>query len=781
MSWWDQRAPRVSREWLIPIALIIFFSALYLPGLGSYGLFDPWETHYGEVARTMVESGNYIDPVWGSPWDAGEVKRERAHFYSKPPLTMWMMAGGMQLFGANALGVRALFPILGILALLSVYLTTSRVVNRRAGALAALLCGLTPSFSILTHQAVTDGPLVTLMTIGVMCLAMALSDTRDGEEASGPLRTLVSLTVGVVIIGQLWVILGMDRSPDAISAQLTTGEGMGRGALRALSELWWVARGKGWVIATVSLPLALWVCLKTVSFSSRRLAYLTLFYVCCGLMVCAKGWLGWAPVGGALVLYLLTTGEWRWLRVAQVRWGLIIVFLSGHIWVLAMLGGHHPGWFNRFIIHDHINRLVSGVHSTDSGAVEYFVQWIGYGIFPIIGLLPAAFGSALSHITRAERTPIDLDESGEARWGDRRARYQLVLFGWLLVGFFLFSKANTKFHHYIFPIIPPCAILIALWLEEAWRGQAWRRGLMTFSAALALLWVGGDLTRAPTAPSQGAQSWVNLFTYKYDRAWPTPVSLEERVKLNETAAQEAWLKGLAFPLTEQGRATYSPKLKEALKGESWHQTLGGPPRLALMISLAGLLLLGLPWLLSARLGVTLILGAATLTSAFILHIYLPKIAPYWSQEELWETYYQDCKPFRPELEPAARRQAFERHLLLTSGRVPDQLDLFPRRWCAEPAVAFRMNWRGETFYTGNTVTPILYSKDLKTFLSQWSGDFYMFTERKRVSSELNPSLPKELKGAYREVFGGDRHFALFKFERISPSSGLEGRPTETKP
>jgi len=777
MSWWDRKAPSVSREWLVPLGLMIFFMALYLPGLGSYGLFDPWETHYGEVARTMVETGDYIDPVWGSPWDSGEVKRERAPFYSKPPLTMWMMAIGMQLFGANALGVRLLFPLLGLLALLSVYLTTARVVNRRAGALASLLCGLAPSFGFLSHQAVTDGPLVTVMTIGVMCLAMAISDSRDGEGASAPLRWLVTLVVSGVIFGQLWIITAMDQSPDSIAPILGAEGGALSGVVRSLRELWWVAKGKGWVIATALTPLAVWASVKTLSVSSRRFAYLTLFYVSCGLMVCAKGWLGWAPVGGALVLYLLTSGEWRWLKVAQVRWGLIIVLLTGHIWVLAMLGGHHPGWFNRFIIHDHINRLFSGVHSTDSGAAEYFVQWLGYGLFPIIGLLPVAFGRTLSGLVKVERSAEGSSEASDGRWGDGRDRYELLLFGWLLIGFFLFSKANTKFHHYIFPIIPPCAILIALWLEEAWRGQAWRRGLMCALATLTLLWVGGDLARSSSAPGQGAQHWVNLFTYKYDRAWPTVVDDERRAQLSQEAAEEAWLTGLDLALTEQARATYSPKLAQALKGEAWDQELGDPVRLALALGVLSLLLMGLPWLASARVGVLFLLCSATLTSAFTLHIYLPKIAPYWSQGALWDAYYKDCQPFKPELAGSARQLAFERHLLQTASRVPDQLDRFPSRWCAEPAVAFRMNWRGETFYTANTVVPILYSKDLKTFLKQWEGDFYMFTERKRIKSELNPSLPKELKGRYREIFGGDRHFALFKFER----AGRELRKAETKP
>ena len=764
MSWWDQRASCAAREWLIPLSITLLMGALYLPGLGDYGLFDPWETHYGEVAREMVESGNYIDPVWGSPWDTEGVKRERSPFYSKPPLTMWMMATGMQLFGANALGVRALFPILALLALLSVYLTTSRVVSRRAGVLAALLCGLSPSFGFLSHQAVTDGPLVTLMTIGAMSLAMALADTRDGEGVSRPLKWGVTLTVGLAIFGQLWVIWPMDQSHDAI-APLTSEGGLGRSLWRSLSELWFVARGKGWVLALLATPLSVWVWLKTSTISSRRLAHLTLFYAMCGLMVAAKGWLGWAPLGGALLVYLITSREWRWLKVAQVRWGLIIVLLTGHIWVFAMLGGHHPNWFNRFIIHDHINRLFAGVHSTDDGGLEYFVQWIGYGLFPIIGLLPAAFGRSLSRLAEVERSGDRSEGAEEGRWGQGSERYELLLFGWLIVSFFLFSKSNTKFHHYIFPIIPPCAILIALWLDEAWRGQAWRRSLMALSAAFTLLWVGGDLVRPSAAPAQGAQSWVNLFTYKYDRAWPSPVDEETRARLNSEAAREAWLSSLSLPLTEQARARYEPKLAEALKAEAWHRELSGPPKLAMALSLIALCLLALPWLWGARLGVTLLLCAAALSSHFTLHTYLPKIAPYWSQWELWESYYQECTPFEPQLPAQARQLAFERHLLQTTSRVPERLERFPRRWCAEPAIAFRMNWRGETFYTSNTVVPILYSKDLKVFLKQWSGDFYLFTERKRVKSELLPSLPKELKGSLQERFGGDRHFALFKVER----------------
>ena len=83
----------------------------------------------------MVERGNYIDPFWGSPWDSANVKRERAGFYSKPPLTMWLMSMGMNIFGFNALGVRAFFPLLGLFALLSIYLAMLRLSSQSTAVL----------------------------------------------------------------------------------------------------------------------------------------------------------------------------------------------------------------------------------------------------------------------------------------------------------------------------------------------------------------------------------------------------------------------------------------------------------------------------------------------------------------------------------------------------------------------------------------------------------------------------------------------------------------------
>ena len=41
----------------------------------------------------------------------------------------------------------------------------------------------------------------------------------------------------------------------------------------------------------------------------------------------------------------------------------------------------------------------------------------------------------------------------------------------------------------------------------------------------------------------------------------------------------------------------------------------------------------------------------------------------------------------------------------------------------------------------------------------------LFTERSRIKSELEPNLPKHLKGQYEEVFGANRKFVLLRIEK----------------
>src|SRR5881394_1695867 len=68
------------------ILLVLAFGILlYVPLAGAYGLWDPWETHYSEVAREILARDDWITLWWG----------QEGWFMSKPILIFWMAALGM--------------------------------------------------------------------------------------------------------------------------------------------------------------------------------------------------------------------------------------------------------------------------------------------------------------------------------------------------------------------------------------------------------------------------------------------------------------------------------------------------------------------------------------------------------------------------------------------------------------------------------------------------------------------------------------------------------------
>jgi 4-amino-4-deoxy-L-arabinose transferase-like glycosyltransferase len=730
-SYWSQQPRRLREDWRVVLGLAVVLILAYLPGLGSYGLYDPWETHYGEVSRNMVESSDYVDPWWGSPWDPNGVKREREGFYSKPPLIMWMTSAGMNLFGYSELGVRLFFPFTAILALLAIYLAVSRFVSRRAGLIATAICGTVPIFAFMSRQAVPDGPMTALMTGGMMALCLGLFHVKDDEEASPFLYWGTLGLVLITMLGQLWIMLPMDRSPDVLRPY------PGHNPFFAIQwyvvDLFNVMRGKGWCLALLLVPGVVWCASRVAKQRRRRMLYIYLFYIACGLSVPAKGWLDWAPMGGAIVLYLFVTWEWKILRTVDVAGGLLIVFMTGHPWVIAMLGGHHPAWFNRFIIIDHFSRLTGDSDNIDHGSFEYYFRWVGYGLFPLIGLLPGAFARAIAKMRR----PVDREYTP-------RERFELMVFLWAIAAFALFTYAPTKYHHYIFPAIPAFAILMGLFVDDVLNGLGRGRVLLLVAGAVLTFWVGQDLWRMPKQFGDGSQNMVNLFTYKYDREWAKYTPPEGLDKLQgealDTALQDnVWLSDFANDLGWMG-----------------------------LLAAGGLVFLAVFRDWKREYGVAVLGVAGGWCLWWSLHDYLPQVSHHWSQKEMWDTYYARCTKFGPD-----EQAEYERQMLLTVQRVPERPELYPRARCKEPIVAFRTNWRGETFYSANTVLPAPEVKQLDPALKT-IGDrpFYLFTENGRIKSELDPNLPAKLKGRYEKVYD-NKKFTLLRVDPSLPSHPLD--------
>jgi len=123
------------------------------------------------------------------------------------------------------------------------------------------------------------------------------------------------------------------------------------------------------------------------------------------------------------------------------------VLVVGMPWYVAMFIRHGTEFTDRLLVHDHLNRLAAGVHG-DNSTIEYFFEQLGYGLFPWIALAPLAIAGWVRFGTRKSHEAADPTRDAQ--------RDVMMIFGlWGTSAFVLFSAMQTKFHHYIFPAVPP--------------------------------------------------------------------------------------------------------------------------------------------------------------------------------------------------------------------------------------------------------------------------------------------------------------------------------------
>jgi 4-amino-4-deoxy-L-arabinose transferase-like glycosyltransferase len=565
----------------VSIAVILLGLLLYIPLAGSYGLYDPWETHYSEVARQMTERGDYISLWWpGAPIDAD-------HFWSKPVLSFWIMSLSMRLFGlAHAApgtmalshraewAVRLPFCLLGVLGMYGIYLCVSRFVSRRAGVLAAVVTATSPLYSLVARQAMTDMAFVGPMTMALALGALALFDDEDlplprreahlGRlELSWPDHPLFYTAIGlftVVALPQLVVNVVQLRWTFNLGHRFFSLPGV-----------------------LVMLPyLAGFLAFFTLAARLRYKAplYLNIAATLCGLATLAKGIAGLGLPVIVFLVYLGFTWNWSRLKRAQLGFGILLALLTCAVvavpWHHAMLVRHGKPFWDELYGDNHWRRLVVGRHG-DRGTFEYFLRELGYAVWPWIALAPAALTSIV--MRRTDQDP---------------RRQGMLWFGaiWFVSAYALVSLSVTKFHHYILPSLPGLAIVVGCFLDDLLKrrdGRAAAAAAVVGIPLLALVTV--DLAAAP----KNAQLFIWLFSYDY---------------IN----------------TPQGRP--------------WPPGLDFRPALFVFAALFAVTTAGLAWRRVQRWAALGLCVAAVAFTFFLLDGYLLRVTPYWTQKGLIASYYR---------------------------------------------------------------------------------------------------------------------------------------------
>ncbi len=176
-------------------ALLALASAVFFFHLGRYGLWEPDEARYAEIAREMLAARNFIVP-----------HLNYVAYVEKPPLLYWLGAMWMALFGVNEFAAR-LTPALAALAgVMMTWLFVRRTMGRERALLAGAILTTSTLYAVMAQVLTTDMLLAAAVTMALFALYLHWSEGgrwwymggRDEFAAAG--GTLMWLYVGIAAL-----------------------------------------------------------------------------------------------------------------------------------------------------------------------------------------------------------------------------------------------------------------------------------------------------------------------------------------------------------------------------------------------------------------------------------------------------------------------------------------------------------------------------------------------------------------------------------------------------
>ncbi|GAB6066174.1 glycosyltransferase family 39 protein [Aquifex pyrophilus] len=135
----------------LPLVFLYFFN------LGYNAVWIPNESFYADASKNMVETGNYLTPVYN-----GELR------LNKPPLTYWLSALGFKIFGINEFGLRFFQAFLGILTGVLTYLVSKKLTKKEdVSLLSALILNLSFIFIANARYTSPEVPFTFFITLSL--------------------------------------------------------------------------------------------------------------------------------------------------------------------------------------------------------------------------------------------------------------------------------------------------------------------------------------------------------------------------------------------------------------------------------------------------------------------------------------------------------------------------------------------------------------------------------------------------------------------------------------
>lgn len=743
--------------------LIVLLSLLHLPRLGTFGLIDPWETHYGEVAREMLARDDWISLWWAHDgW-----------FWSKPIFNFWLQGLSFKLFGVEYMPGHMLagivegrvpqpewacrFPVflLATIGAYGLYKGVAVPFGRRVAFVGSLVLATSPYWYLIERQTMADMPYVAPLTaaMGLLLLGFHTDPHVRVENYAIKIgkRTLELngfhlLFFAIVLCTLPQALYLMSRNVTLHTAdglfgfephvdQFMKGSGGGNCGLPGNAackthvpqypQFQPVFTG----LATLAITFGLLFWYRKEQ--RRQVLYFLSGWFFTALAVMGKGAPGLVIPLAVALAYPVITGRFRELLRMQLPALVLLVLVIVGPWYLQMYLRHGFGFIERLILHDMFKRAFVHVHDTNKGddtSFRYYLWQLGYGLFPWTGFAAVGF----AWLGR-----------GSERRDNPRWHANLFLLTWWLVAFGMFTITLTKFHHYILPLVPPTAIfagvVVAKYLPRGefaqLRTKAAYYGGLLVSAALVCWGVlscvpgrisgrvvsddlppGNLLGIAPLVLGLGLAYLVHrkFGPAEPESPAPTPKLARSRqvlATLAILAAVPLFLSGRDMFVTRKGDVAGQARLIHLFTynyERKWPTSLDFDGVFLAATLVAVVFTLAMAYAKWRKSAAVLFCATSYLFSVWCSDVYFVNVAPHWGQRETMLAYYQHRKG--PE----------------------------------EQLIAYQMNWKGENFYTGNRMaTFVATGKKFKSWITDerqaGRSTFYITTEHTRLKN-----LKKEL-------------------------------------
>jgi 4-amino-4-deoxy-L-arabinose transferase-like glycosyltransferase len=152
--------PTLSRTAWIVVAVVMFFA--WFTALDTRVLEHPDEGRYGEIAREMAVTGDWLTP-----------RLNGLKYFEKPPLQYWVTAAAFKWLETDEWTARLAAVAGGCMTIIVVGITLARLLNPLAGAFGALVMASFALHNGISHYATLDAFFTGWMTLALCAFLRA--------------------------------------------------------------------------------------------------------------------------------------------------------------------------------------------------------------------------------------------------------------------------------------------------------------------------------------------------------------------------------------------------------------------------------------------------------------------------------------------------------------------------------------------------------------------------------------------------------------------------------